>query len=131
MLGWARSTKPDAESLISRWIWPNEQRGKPQQVLFHSDQGSRLFRQRLWRYRMEQSMNRRGNCRDKSAMERLLRSLRSEWIPATGYITPQEAQRDISHYLMHRYNWISPHRYNDGLPPALAEEKLNPLPGMG
>ncbi len=29
-----------------------EQRGKPQQVLFHSDQGSqyasRLFRQRLW-----------------------------------------------------------------------------------
>jgi len=40
-----------------------EQRGKPQQVLFHSGQGSqyvnRLFRQRLWRYRMQQSMSRR------------------------------------------------------------------------
>ncbi|HBP6724617.1 TPA: hypothetical protein L5963_29360 [Pseudomonas aeruginosa] len=33
-------------------------------MLFHSDQGSqyasRLFRQRLWRYRMQQSMSRRG-----------------------------------------------------------------------
>ncbi|MFX0313933.1 hypothetical protein ACL8ED_30235, partial [Pseudomonas aeruginosa] len=42
----------------------------------------------------------------------------------TGYLTAQEAQRDISHYLMHRYNWIRPHQFNDGLPPAVAEEKL-------
>ncbi|MGZ7901617.1 hypothetical protein ACXR8V_10240, partial [Pseudomonas aeruginosa] len=33
--------------------------------------------------------------------------------------------------LMHRYNWIRPHQFNDGLPPAVAEEKLNPLSGMG
>ncbi|MCC0137984.1 hypothetical protein LJG74_27065, partial [Pseudomonas aeruginosa] len=46
-------------------------------------------------------------------------------------LTAQEAQRDISHYLMHRYNWIRPHQFNDGLPPAVAEEKLNPLSGMG
>ncbi|QIH46294.1 hypothetical protein AL347_20731 [Pseudomonas aeruginosa] len=63
---------------------------------------SRLFRQRLWRYRMQQSMSRRGNCWDNSPMERLFRSLKSEWIPATGYLTALEAQRDISHYLMHR-----------------------------
>ncbi|MCT5275867.1 hypothetical protein LER50_26905, partial [Pseudomonas aeruginosa] len=50
---------------------------------------------------------------------------------STGYLTAQEAQRDISHYLMHRYNWIRPHQFNDGLPPAVAEEKLNPLSGMG
>ncbi len=52
-------------------------------------------------------------------------------VPSTGYLTAQEAQRDISHYLMHRYNWIRPHQFNDGLPPAVAEEKLNPLSGMG
>ncbi len=92
---------------------------------------SRLFRQRLWRYRMQQSMSRRGNCWDNSPMERLFRSLKSEWVPSTGYLTAQEAQRDISHYLMHRYNWIRPHQFNDGLPPAVAEEKLNPLSGMG
>ncbi|WP_419188833.1 DDE-type integrase/transposase/recombinase, partial [Aeromonas caviae] len=42
----------------------------PSGVLFHSDQGSqygsRVFRQRLWRYRMTQSMSRRGNCWDNA-----------------------------------------------------------------
>lgn len=135
VIGWAFSPKPDAELVIKALDMAYEQRGKPQQVLFHSDQGSqyasRLFRQRLWRYRMEQSMSRRGNCWDNSPMERLFRSLKSEWIPATGYVTASEAQRDISHYLMHRYNWVRPHQFNDGLPPAVAEEKLNPLSGMG
>ncbi|MFV9463437.1 IS3 family transposase [Pseudomonas aeruginosa] len=135
VIGWAFSAKPDAELVIKALDMAYEQRGKPQQVLFHSDQGSqyasRLFRQRLWRYRMQQSMSRRGNCWDNSAMERLFRSLKSESVPSTGYLTAQEAQRDISHYLMHRYNWIRPHQFNDGLPPAVAEEKLNPLSGMG
>ncbi|MGU1809618.1 IS3 family transposase [Pseudomonas aeruginosa] len=135
VIGWAFSAKPDAELVIKALDMAYEQRGKPQQVLFHSDQGSqyasRLFRQRLWRYRMQQSMSRQGNCWDNSPMERLFRSLKSEWVPSTGYLTAQEAQRDISHYLMHRYNWIRPHQFNDGLPPAVAEEKLNPLSGMG
>ncbi|WP_329048247.1 IS3 family transposase [Pseudomonas aeruginosa] len=135
VIGWAFSAKPDAELVVKALDMAYEQRGKPQQVLFHSDQGSqyasRLFRQRLWRYRMQQSMSRRGNCWDNSPMERLFRSLKSEWVPSTGYLTAQEAQRDISHYLMHRYNWIRPHQFNDGLPPAVAEEKLNPLSGMG
>ncbi|HGM5230374.1 TPA: IS3-like element IS222 family transposase, partial [Serratia marcescens] len=128
VIGWAFSAKPDAELVIKALDMAYEQRGRPQQVLFHSDQGSqyasRLFRQRLWRYRMQQSMSRRGNCWDNSPMERLFRSLKSEWVPSTGYLTAQEAQRDISHYLMHRYNWIRPHQFNDGLPPAVAEEKL-------
>ncbi len=135
VIGWAFSAKPDAELVIKALDMAYEQRDRPQQVLFHSDQGSqyasRLFRQRLWRYRMQQSMSRRGNCWDNSPMERLFRSLKSEWVPSTGYLTAQEAQRDISHYLMHRYNWIRPHQFNDGLPPAVAEEKLNPLSGMG
>ncbi|HCG1202201.1 IS3-like element IS222 family transposase [Pseudomonas aeruginosa] len=117
VIGWAFSAKPDAELVIKALDMAYEQRGKPQQVLFHSDQGSqyasRLFRQRLWRYRMQQSMSRRGNCWDNSPMERLFRSLKSEWVPSTGYLTAQEAQRDISHYLMHRYNWIRPHQFND------------------
>lgn len=90
VIGWALSFKPDAELVIKVLDMVYEQRGKPQKVLFHSDQGSqfasRLFRQRLWRYRMEQSMSRRGNCWDNSPMERLFHSLKSEWIPATGQL---------------------------------------------
>ncbi|KPY57659.1 hypothetical protein ALO46_05032 [Pseudomonas syringae pv. solidagae] len=37
-------------------------------------------------------------------MKRVFRSLKTKWIPTVGYMTAQEAQRDISHYLMHRYN---------------------------
>jgi len=63
-------------------------------------------------------------------MERLFRSLKSEWIPRLGYTTVHEAQRDISHYLMHWYNWQRPHQFNDGLAPAIVEEKLEPVPGI-
>ena len=134
VVGWALSAKPDADLVIRALDMAYEQRGRPQQVMFHSDQGgqysSRRFRQRLWRYRMQQSMSRRGNCWDNAPMERLFRSLKSEWIPGTGYMTLAEAHRDISHYLMHRYNWVRPHQFNEGMPPALAEKKLNPVSGI-
>ncbi|MCI3945411.1 hypothetical protein BW686_04930 [Pseudomonas syringae] len=51
----------------------------------------------------------RGNCYDNSPLERVFRSLKAEWIPSVGYMTAQEARRDISYYLMPLYNWIRPH----------------------
>ncbi|MGL5331691.1 MAG: IS3 family transposase, partial [Aeromonas veronii] len=125
VVGWAMSEKPDAELAIKALEMAYQQRGCPSGVLFHSDQGSqygsRAFRQRLWRYRMTQSMSRRGNCWDNAPMERLFRSLKSEWLPAMGYMSLREAKRDISYYLMDYYNWRRPHQHNDGIPPAKAE----------
>ena len=133
IVGWAISEQPDATLTVKALDMAWEQRGKPSGVMFHSDQGSqygsRLFRQRLWRYRMTQSMSRRGNCWDNAPMERLFRSLKSEWIPSLGYASIAEARRDISHYLMSYYNWERPHQHNDGVPPAKAEENLNLLSG--
>src|SRR5450830_578924 len=71
-----------------------------------------------------------GNCWDNAPTERVFRRLKTEWIPTLGYITAQEAQRDISHFLMHRYNWIRPHQFNGELAPAQAEEKLNVVSGI-
>ncbi|WP_081004488.1 IS3-like element ISPsy24 family transposase, partial [Pseudomonas amygdali] len=134
VVGWALSSKPDTDLVIKALDMAYEQRGKPQGLLFHSDQGaqygSRQFRQRLWRYRIRQSMSRRGNCWDNAPMERVFRSLKTEWIPTVGYMTAQEAQRDISHYLMHRYNWIRPHQFNNGLAPAQSEKRLNVVSGI-
>jgi putative transposase len=86
-VGWALLKKPDAELVIKALDMAYEQRGRPQGSLFHSDQGSasRLFRQRLWRYRMRQSMSRQGNSWDNAPMERVFRSLKTELIPTTGY----------------------------------------------
>lgn len=134
VIGLALSTKPDADLVTKALDVAYEQRGRPSGVLFHSDQGtqylSRTFRQRLWRYRMQQSMSRRGNCWDNAPMERLFRSLKTEWIPRLGYNTVHAAHRDISLYLMHWYNWQRPHQFNNGLAPAVAEEKLKTVSGM-
>lgn len=134
VVGWAMSDKPDAELAINALEMAYQQRGCPSGVLFHSDQGSqygsRAFRQRLWRYRMTQSMSRRGNCWDNAPMERLFRSLKSEWLPVTGYLSLREAKRDISYYLMDYYNWRRPHQHNDGIPPAKAGDRPNQVSGF-
>nr|WP_150777104.1 IS3 family transposase [Pseudomonas fluorescens] len=134
VVGWAFSSKPDADLVIKALDMAYEQRGRPQNVLFHSDQGSqygsRSFRQRLWRYRFKQSMSRRGSCHDNAPMERLFRSLKTEWVPSVGYMSATLAQQDIGRFLMQRYNWQRPHQFNSGLAPAVAEEKLNAVSGI-
>jgi len=37
-------------------------------------------------------------------MERLFRSLKSEWVPAFGYRSLLEAEKDVGGYLMGYYN---------------------------
>jgi len=134
VIGMALSKHPDANLTAAALDMAFEARGRPDGVMFHSDQGSqyasRTYRQRLWRYRMQQSMSRRGNCWDNAPMERVLRSLKSEWVPVTGYTSLIEAKRDIGQYLMGYYNWQRPHQYNGGLPPAKAEENPKLLSGI-
>ncbi|WP_350359378.1 IS3 family transposase [Vreelandella sp. SM1641] len=134
VVGWAMSSSPDADLVVKALDHAWEQRGQPEKVMFHSDQGSqyasRKFRQRLWRYRMTQSMSRRGNCWDNAPMERLFRSLKSEWIPALGYRDLPEAKKDVGGYLMGYYNRQRPHAFNDGVSPVTAEENLKILSGI-
>ena len=128
------SSSPDADLTVKALDHAWEQRGRPSQVMFHSDQGcqygGRKFRQRLWRYRMEQSMSRRGNCWDNSPMERVFRSLKSEWVPDLGYRSLPDATKDVGIYLMDYYNRQRPHTFNGGISPVMAEEKLNILSGI-
>jgi putative transposase len=76
---------------------------------------------------MEQSMSRRGNCWDSSPIERVFRSLKSEWVPSLGYRSTPDARKDIGAYLMDYYNRQRPHAFNDDMPPVVAEEKLKML----
>ena len=134
IVGWAMSGHPDADLCCQALDRAYEQRGQPKGVLFHSDQGSQYaslqFKQCLWRNRITQSMSRRGNCWDNAPMERVFRSLKTEWVPSLGYVSFEQAQRDISDYLMGHYNRHRPHQYNAGLSPVAAEEKLNLLSGI-
>ncbi|MCL1056333.1 integrase core domain-containing protein, partial [Shewanella algae] len=84
---------------------------------------SRGFRQQLWRYQIKQSMSRRGNCWDNSPMERFFRSLKTEWIPMTGYRSISEARVEISRYVTGYYSQLRPHQYNGGLTPNESERR--------
>ena len=128
VIGWSMSASPDAELARRALDMAFQTRGRPKGVMFHSDQGcqyaSKLFQQYLWRNQITQSMSRRGNCWDNSPMERVFRSLKSEWIPKFGYRNFNEAKADIADYLMRYYNHERPHSYNGGLPPAMSEQLL-------
>lgn len=74
----------DAELVCRALRNAQETRPRDGRLLFHSDQGvqykSKKYRKLLWRYGVMQSMSRRGNCLDNSPMERVFRSLKSEWL---------------------------------------------------
>lgn len=126
-VGWALSMTADSELTRKALTMAYEARGNPEGVLFHSDQGcqytSLSFQQLVWRYRMVQSMSRRGNCWDNSPMERFFRSLKTEWIPETGYSSFEEAKSRITDYLLGYYSRFRPHAHNNGMPPVMAEER--------
>lgn len=124
-IGWALSNSPDSELTMKALTMAYELRGRPKDVMFHSDQGShytsRKFRQRLWRYKIKQSMSRRGNCWDNSPMERFFRSLKTEWVPSTGYRNFYEAKIEITRYIIGYYSQVRPHQHNAGLSPNESE----------
>ncbi|MEZ9819890.1 IS3 family transposase [Shewanella sp. 10N.286.45.A1] len=125
VIGWAMSLSPDSRLTGKALSMAYEGRGKPKDVMFHSDQGthytSRRYRQLLWRYQLKQSLSRRGNCWDNSPMERFFRSLKTEWIPTTGYRNFAEAQQEITRYIIGYYCQLRPHQYNGGLTPNESE----------
>lgn len=112
-VGWAMSTSPDSALTVKALQMAWELRGWPSGVMFHSDQGSpytsHKYRQALWRYRITQSMSRRGNCWDNSPMERFFRSLKTEWVPTTAYQSFTEAESAITRYITGYYSAIRPH----------------------
>lgn len=125
-IGWALSNSPNSELTAGALTMAYESRRRPEGVMFHSDQGSHytslLFRQHIWRYRMRQSMSRRGNCWDNSPMERFFRSLKTGWVPELGYRSFAEAKRSVINYMTGYYSLTRPHQHNGGLPPKRAEE---------
>lgn len=84
IIGSALSLTADAELVCRALRNAQETRPRDGRLLFHSDQGvqykSKKYRKLLWRYGVMQSMSRRGNCLDNSPMERVFRSLKSEWL---------------------------------------------------
>lgn len=126
IVGWACSGSPDTDLTVAALRMAYESRGRPNKVMFHSDQGCQYtsvqFQQSLWGCQMIQSMSRRGNCWDNAPMERVFRSFKTEWMPKNGYPDYSSAERDIYAFIKH-YNYHRGHSYNGYVAPAVAEEQ--------
>ena len=73
VVGWSLSDRMTADLVCNALDSAVSRRQPEPGLVFHSDRGSqyasRAFRRRLWRYRMVQSMSRKGNCWDNAVAE--------------------------------------------------------------
>lgn len=56
-------------------------------------------------------------------MERLFRSLKTEWLPPHGYGSLQETRQDVGEYLMGYYNRERVHSDNGYVTPEMQESQ--------
>ncbi len=126
IVGFAMSDSPDSELTKRALSNAFEARGRPKDLVCHSDQGCHYtnlaFRQLIWKYQITQSMSRRGNCWYNAPMERYFRSLKTENMPKKGYRSEARAADSVRDYIYKYYNSVRPHSHNLGLSPNEKEK---------
>jgi putative transposase len=108
VVGWSLRERMTAELVCEALEAAVEQRRPPPGLIFHSDRGSqyasRAFRRRLWRYRMRQSMSRKGNCWDNAVAESFFATLKKELVRDRPFDTRAAARTDVFEYIEIFYN---------------------------
>ncbi len=86
-------------------VW---RRGRPQELLHHSDQGSQYTSEHFQKLLAEQgivcSMSRAGEVWDNSAMESFFSSLKTERTARKVYRSREQARSDVFDYIERFYN---------------------------
>jgi putative transposase len=98
--------------------------------MVHSDRGSQYasaqFRQELAARGCQQSMSRRGNCRDNAVAESFFGALKLELVYDERFSKRQEARDSIFEYIEAFYNRSRIHSAVRYISPAEYEEKFKP-----
>ena len=97
-----------AQLVIDALMMALWRRGKPAELMHHSDQGSQYTSEDFQRLLDAQgiicSMSKRGDCWDNAAMESFFSSLKIERIYRKKYVTREEARADVFDYIEMFYN---------------------------
>lgn len=108
IVGWSMSESMHAELVIDALTMALWRRGKPRELLHHSDQGSQYQAEAFQRLLAEQgitcSMSRKGDVWDNSAMESFFSSLKVERVHRKVYRTRNDAKADVFDYVERFYN---------------------------
>jgi putative transposase len=108
IVGWSMSHEMTAQFVIDALIMAIWRRGRPRELLVHSDQGSQYTSERyqalLSEFGITCSMSRRGDVWDNSAMESFFSSLKTERTSRSRYRTRNQARADVFDYVERFYN---------------------------
>jgi transposase InsO family protein len=108
VVGWSLRERMTAELVCEALDAAVQARRPPPGLLFHSDRGSqyasKAFRRRLWRYRMRQSMSRKGNCWDNAVAESFFATLKKELVRNRAFDTRVQARAEVFEYIEVFYN---------------------------
>jgi len=127
VIGWAMSNSNNAElvqNALTMAIW---HRGKNENVIVHSDQGSTYasvrYQQQLSDNKLCCSMSRKGECLDNAVAESFFGTLKNELVYHEDYKTRVEARQSIFEYIEVFYNRQRRHAFLNYMTPVEYEER--------
>ncbi len=127
VVGWSMSAQMSARLVIDALVMAIWRRGRPRELLHHSDQGSQYtaeeFQRLLAAHDILCSMSRRGDCWDNAAMESFFSTLKIERVHRRRYRTRDDARADIFDDIERFYNPRRRHSTLGQLSPAEFEKK--------
>jgi len=108
IVGWSMQSTMTAQLVLDALLMALWRRGKPSELLHHSDQGSQYTSEDFQRLLTDQgitcSMSRKGDVWDNAAMESFFSSLKLERVRARRYRSRDEARADLFDYIERFYN---------------------------
>jgi len=108
VVGWSMQATMTSQLVIDALLMALFRRGRPQEILHHSDQGSQYtsedFQKMLDDHGITCSMSRRGNCWDNAAMESFFSTLKTERLSRTQHRTRDDLRADVFDYIERFYN---------------------------
>ncbi len=128
VVGWSMSATMTVQLVADALLMAVWRRGKPRELLHHSDQGSQYSSEQFQRLMADSgivcSMSRSGNVWDNAAMESFFSSLKTERTARKTYRTRNEAKADVFDYIECFYNAIRRHSTIGYLSPVEFERKV-------
>ncbi len=128
IIGWSMSDTMHAKMVADALVMALWRRGKPHQLIHHSDQGSQytseVFQTLLKDQGITCSMSRRGDCWDNAAMESFFSSLKTERTAKKIYRTRNDARADVFDYIERFYNQQRKHSTLKFMSPVQFERAL-------
>jgi putative transposase len=128
IVGWSMRAAMTAELVTDALVMAIWRRGRPRELLHHSDRGSQYTSEQCQRLMAEHgvlcSLSRSGNVCDNAAMESLFSSLKTERTARKVYRSRDQARADVFDYIERFYNPRRRHSTLGYVSPVAFEEQI-------